>query len=80
MPDWNVLGSLMTELHQEFVRIYYLMLPLFFALSVAVTWFRHPHGSIEFLDVLKRAVISTILLVAFPEITKAIVFIADGIT
>lgn len=80
MPDWNVLGSLMTELHQEFVRIYYLMLPLFFALSVAVTWFRHPQGSIEFLDVLKRAVISTILLVAFPEITKAIVLIADGIT
>jgi hypothetical protein len=79
MPDWNVLGSLMTELHQEFVRIYYLMLPVFFALSIAVTWFRHPQGSIEFLDVLKRAVISTLLLVAFPEITKAIVFVADGI-
>ncbi|MDZ4661254.1 MAG: hypothetical protein SGJ18_06495 [Pseudomonadota bacterium] len=79
MPDWNVLGSLMTELHQEFVRIYYLMLPVFFALSVAVTWFRHPQGSIEFIDVLKRAVISTLLLVAFPEITKAIVFVADGI-
>lgn len=80
MPDWNILGSLMTELHQEFVRIYYLMLPVFFALSVAVTWFRHPQGSIEFLDILKRAVISTVLLVAFPEITKAIVFVADGIT
>lgn len=79
MPDWNILGSLMTELHQEFVRIYYLMLPVFFALSVAVTWFRHPQGSIEFVDVLKRAVISTILLIAFPEITKAIVFVADGI-
>ena len=79
MPDWNVLGSLMGELHQEFVRIYYLMLPVFFALSVAVTWFRHPQGGIEFVDVLKRALISTLLLVAFPEISKAIVFVADGI-
>jgi hypothetical protein len=80
MPDWNVLGTLMNQLHDEFVNIYYLMLPVFFALSVAVTWFRHPQGSIDFLDVLKRALISTFLLIAFPEITRAIVFIADGIT
>jgi hypothetical protein len=80
MPDWNVLGSLMNQLHDEFVNIYYLLLPVFFALAVAVTWFKHPQGSIDFLDVLKRAVISTFLLIAFPEITRAIVFIADGIT
>ncbi len=80
MPDWNILGSLMNDLHQEFEKIYYLLLPLFFATSVAVTWFKSPQGSIEFIDVLKRAVISTLLLVAFPEITRAIVFIADGIT
>ncbi len=80
MPDWNILGSLMVDLHQEFEKIYYLLLPLFFATSIAVTWFKSPQGSIEFIDVLKRAVISTLLLVAFPEITKAIVFIADGIT
>ena len=80
MPDWNVLGSLMNQLHDEFVNIYYLLLPVFFALAVAVTWFRHPQGSIDFLDVLKRALISTFLLIAFPEITRAIVFIADGIT
>jgi hypothetical protein len=80
MPDWNVLGSLMNQLHDEFIKIYYLMLPVFFALSIAVTWFRHPQGSIDFLDVLKRALTSTFLLIAFPEISKAIVFLADGIT
>src|SRR6185312_4629062 len=79
MPDFGVLGSLMMNLHEEFVRIYYLMLPVFFALSIAVTWMRSPHGSIEFIDVLKRAFISTLLLAAFPEISQAIVFIADGI-
>jgi len=80
MPQFDLLGSLMQNLHQEFVKIYYLMLPVFFALAVAVAWFRSPQGSIEFLDVLKRAVISTLLLVAFPDISRAILFIADGIT
>jgi hypothetical protein len=79
MPNFDLLGSLTRDLHQEFVRMYYIMLPVFFALSVAMTWFKSPQGSPEFLDVIKRAVISTILLVAFPDISKAILFIADGI-
>jgi hypothetical protein len=79
MPDFNLMGSLMTDLHQEFVRIYYLMLPVFFCLSVAITWVRSSSGSLEFIDVVKRTVISTLLLAAFPEISQAIVFIADGI-
>ena len=79
MPHFDLLGSLMRDLHQEFVRIYYLMLPVFFALSVAVAWFRTPQGGVEFLDTLKRAVIATILLVAFPDISRTIIFIADGI-
>lgn len=79
MPNFDLLGTLMRDLHQEFVRMYYLMLPIFFALSVAMTWFKAPQGSPEFLDVLKRAVISTILLVAFPDISRAIIFVADGI-
>ncbi|HPI39830.1 MAG TPA: hypothetical protein PLJ21_03450 [Pseudobdellovibrionaceae bacterium] len=80
MPQFELLGSLMKDLHQQFVGIYYLMLPVFFALSIAMTWFRSPQGSIEFLDVLKRAVIATVLLVAFPDISRAIIYVADGIT
>lgn len=79
MPQFDLLGSLMRDLHQEFVRIYYLMLPVFFALSVIVAWFRAPHGGVEFIDTLKRAIIATLLLVAFPDISRAIIFIADGI-
>ena len=79
MPDFNLLGPLMEDLHQEFVRIYYLMLPVFFALSIAVTWFKSPQGSFEFVETFKRAFISTLLLTAFPEISHGIVFIADGI-
>jgi hypothetical protein len=79
MPDFNMMGSLMKDLHHEFVRMYYLMLPLFFALSIAITWMKSPSGTPEFIDVLKRAVLSTLLLAAFPEISQAIIFIADGI-
>lgn len=80
MPQFELLGSLMKDLHQQFVTIYYLMLPVFFALSIAMAWFRSPQGSIEFLDILKRAVIATLLLVAFPDISRAIIYVADGIT
>lgn len=79
MPDFSLLALLMMNLHQEFVRIYYLMLPVFFALAVVVQWFKAPQGGVDFLDILRRAVISTLLLVAFPDISRAIIFVADGI-
>jgi hypothetical protein len=80
MPDFALLGSLMRDLHQEFVNMYYLMLPVFFSLAVVIAWFKSPTGSPEFIDIIKRTVIATILLVAFPDISKAILFVADGIT
>jgi hypothetical protein len=80
MPDFSVLGVLMKTLHQEMVTVYYLMLPVFFALSVVTAWFRSPAGGIEFMDALKRAVVSSILIAAFPDISRGIIFIADGIT
>ena len=79
MPDFFLLSQLMINLHNEFVRIYYLMLPVFFALAVTVQWFKAPQGGLDFMDVLKRAIISTLLLAAFPDISRAIIFVADGI-
>ncbi len=79
MPQFELLGSLMNDLHQEFVRMFYLLLPVFFLLAVAIAWFRSPAGSPEFLDILKRTVVATILLVAFPDISKAILNVADAI-
>lgn len=79
MPQFELLGGLVTNLHQEFVKIYYLLLPVFFSIAVVLAWFKSPVGSPEFLDILKRAIVSTILLVSFPDISEAIVFVADGI-
>lgn len=79
MPEFELLGPLMKDLHQEFVRMYYLLFPVFFALAVCLTWFRSPMGSPEFLDVIKRGVVATIILVAFPDISRSILAIADSI-
>lgn len=79
MPDFSQLSPLMQNLHAEFVRIYFLMLPGFFALAVCIQWFKSASGAVDFLDILKRALVSTLLLIAFPEISQAIVSIADGI-
>lgn len=79
MPNLELLGPLMEKLYQEFVGLYYLMLPVCFALSIAITWFKSPQGSPEFMDTLKRAIITTLILSAFPEISKTILFIANGI-
>ena len=80
MPDFGLLGSLMEQLHQEFVNIYYLMLPVFFSLALVVAWFKASGNTPDFMDVLKRTIISMILLVAFPDISRAIAFLAEGIT
>ncbi len=79
MPNFDVLGSLVVDLHQEFVGIYYLVLPVFFALSLLMGWAKNPAGGVDFLDTIKRAVIATLLLAAFQDISQGILFIADGI-
>lgn len=79
MPQFELLGSLAQSLHQEFVNMYYLFLPVFFALAVVVAWFRSPTGSPEFLDIIKRAVVATILLAAFPDISNAILYVTEGV-
>ena len=79
MPHFEVLGSLVVNLHQEFVRIYYLILPVFFAIALVVGWVRGSSSGNDFVDTLKRAIVSTLLLVAFQDISQGILFIADGI-
>ncbi|MDZ4660415.1 MAG: hypothetical protein SGJ18_02220 [Pseudomonadota bacterium] len=79
MPQFELLGSLMRDLHQEFVRLYYLMLPLFFAIAIASAWFRAPGGGLEFVDTLRRTIVATLLLAALPDISRAIIVVADGI-
>jgi hypothetical protein len=79
MENFSLLGSLAYKLHQDFVQLYFFLLPAFFALALALDWFRHPQGSPDFLDTLKRAVVATLLVVGFQEISQAILVVTSGI-
>jgi len=77
--NFAILGSLCIKLHQDFVVLYYELLPVFFALALVIDWFRNPAGSPDFLETIKRAVISTLLIAAYPQISNAILAITGGI-
>lgn len=79
MENFELLGSLALKLHHEFRTLYYLLLPLFFSAAIAINWFKHPQGGPEFVETFKRVFIGTLLLVGFPEITDAILFLSNGI-
>jgi hypothetical protein len=79
MENFNLLGSLALQLHQEFVRIYYVILPIFFALAIAIDWIKNPGGTPDFLGTLKRAFIATLLVAGFQEISEAILAFTSAI-
>lgn len=79
MNDFQLLGPVAARLHQEFRTLYYVFLPAFFALAIAVAWVKHPQGGPEFVEALKRCFVATLLLVGFPEITDAILLVTSGL-
>lgn len=79
MDQFAALGSVAFKLHTEMRNLYYLLLPVFFMVSVAIVWLQNPAGSPEFIDKVKRAFIATLLLAGFAEITDAMLFITSGI-
>jgi hypothetical protein len=79
MENFDLLGALAQKLHAEMRSTYYLMLPIFFCLSLAVTWLKSPTGGPDFLEAVKRAFISTLLLAGFQEITDTILFVTSGL-
>lgn len=79
MENFELLGALAQKLHFELRTSYYLLLPLFFSVSLAMSWFKAPTGGPDFLETVKRAFVSTLLLAGFQEITDAILFITTGL-
>ena len=79
MESFALLGELATRLHKEFREVFYLCLPVFFALSLVINWFKSPQGSPDFLESFKRAIIATLLLVGFQEITDIILALSNGL-
>jgi len=80
MDNFELLGQLALRLHNEFRQLYYVLLPIFFALALVFAWFREPRGGPDFVIALKRAFIATLLLAGFQEISDTILLVANGLT
>ncbi len=79
VDNFSVFGSVVFQLHEELVRCFYLFLPVFFCLALVIEWFKNPAGSPDFLGTVKRAIIATILVISFQEISETILALADGL-
>jgi hypothetical protein len=77
IPNLDVLGSLVRDLHQGLSHLFYLMMPVMILLSIVMSYLKS--GDADFPEVLKRSFVSALLLVTFPEVSSAILNICDGI-
>ncbi len=77
MPQFEVLGTLVTDIHGMLTRMYFLALPVAILVAVIVGYFKSGGG--DHVDTLRRSFVATILLISFPEISTFIVNICDGV-
>lgn len=77
MPNMEVLGSLVRDLHQTLSNFFYIALPVAIMLSVALSMLRS--GGPNYVDILRRALIAALLLASFPEVSGLILDIFDGL-
>ncbi|PIU00991.1 MAG: hypothetical protein COT74_00320 [Bdellovibrionales bacterium CG10_big_fil_rev_8_21_14_0_10_45_34] len=68
------------QIHTFFVSIFYLVATVLILLGVVIEYFKIPLGNMPaFSQLIGRALIATILLVAYPEISNTICALADAI-
>lgn len=77
MPNMEVLGSLVRELHQSLSHLFYLMMPVAIMFSVVFGFLKS--GDPNYPDILKRVLVASLLLSTFPETSNLILDICDGI-
>ncbi len=77
LPQFEILGTLVKDLHQMLAGVYYMALPVAILMAVAMGYLQS--GGADYVDTLKRVFVATILLVAFPDISQAIIGVCDGI-
>jgi len=58
MDQFALLGSVALKLHTELRTLYYVLLPIFFALALVFAWFRHPQGGPDFIEAVRIGRIS----------------------
>ncbi|MBN8542388.1 MAG: hypothetical protein J0L82_18500 [Deltaproteobacteria bacterium] len=77
IPNLEVLGSLVRDLHQSLSQLFYIMLPVAILFSVVFGFLKS--GDANYPDVIKRSFVAALLLASFPEVSNVILDICDGI-
>ena len=77
IPNMEVLGSLVRDLHQMLSNMFYVALPVAIAFSVCISFFKG--GSPDYVDILRRSLVASLLLVSFPEVSGWILDLCDGL-
>lgn len=77
LDSFTSLGPLTLRLHNQLRELYFILLPVAFALAIALNFFRAPTEGPRFVEVLRRAIVATILLSAFQEITGGILTVTN---
>lgn len=82
MPNWvnfDLLKNVTWPMYLQVNGIAWKLILPCFILAIVITYLKHPWGSPEFLDNIKRLILTALLLVAFPEIAKVIIDVTHWI-
>lgn len=77
MPNFDVLGEMIRNIHAVLSQLFFVAMPLGIIISVIVGYFKA--GNPDYVDILRRALIASLLLTSFPEISNLILTVCDGI-
>src|ERR1700677_5111956 len=77
IPNLDVLGSLVRDIHGTLIGVFYLALPAAIVFSVIVGYLQT--GSPNYVDILRRALVAALLLASFPEVSNVILDLCDGL-
>jgi hypothetical protein len=77
---FDYLPEVCRELHGQVLQIYWILIVPFCVLLIIFEFFKMPEGNPSAGDIIKRAVISMILLFSFNETMNLIAMVGDGIT
>lgn len=77
IPNFDVLGSLVRDIHNSLSGLFYVALPVAMIMSVIFGYFQN--GAPNYVDILRRALVAAILLTAFPALSNLILDLCDGL-
>jgi len=77
MPNFDVLGEMIRNIHAVLSQLFFVAMPLGIIISVIVGYFKA--GTPDYVDILRRALIASLLLTSFPEVSNLILKICDGV-